>query len=141
MQLSTLDSGVSVVSVETPNSRPLATLGVVVRTGSRFETYDSQGVSHALRICAGTGTKRFSQLNVVRSMQQAGGPLQAVQGREHMLYAAQVHKDKVDDGEDHDSVCSLGSSTSILRWSLGIAGVAFPNDGSAFQASLSIVQS
>ncbi len=63
--MSTLENGVTVISVETPNT-PLSTIGVVVRSGPRFETYENQGVSHALRICAGTGTRRFSAFNVVR---------------------------------------------------------------------------
>ncbi len=96
LQMTVSSSGARVVSVETPNT-PLSTLGVVVMGGSRHEDHSNQGATHALRVMAGASTRRFTQVQVVRSFQQAGAPIQCAQGREHLMYAVQMSgKDAVD---------------------------------------------
>ncbi len=94
-----LDNGLKVISVETDPSSDLATLGVAVRSASRFETYETLGAAHALRMAAGLGTKRFTQLSITKTLQQAGTGLKVNQGREHIFYAAQMQKSVVDEGD------------------------------------------
>merc|ERR1712142_1368088 len=94
LKVSTLKSGLTVASIE--NHSPVTTLGVVVKAGSRNETYDNAGVSHALRIAAGLGTKNNSAFGICRNLQQAGASMVCTQGREHTLYTVQATRDQTD---------------------------------------------
>ena len=57
------------------------------------------GVTNALRVAAGLAGSNFSSFMLTRGIQQSGGWLTCVQGREHILYATQVLRTKVDDGK------------------------------------------
>jgi len=94
MKISTLKSGLSVASVETFS--PVATLGVVVKVGSRNEEYSNAGISHTLRVAAGLGTKTNSAFGICRNLQKVGARLQCTQGREHTLYTVQTTRDNTD---------------------------------------------
>ena len=61
-----------------------------MKAGSRNETYENTGISHALRIAAGLATKKSSAFNITRNLQQLGANLTCTQGREHTLYTVQV---------------------------------------------------
>jgi len=98
MKISTLKSGLSVASVETFS--PVATLGVVVKAGSRNEEYSNAGISHTLRVTAGLGTKTNSAFGICRNLQQVGARLQCTQGREHTLYTVQTTRDNTDLGAE-----------------------------------------
>jgi len=113
-RMTKLPNGLSVVSAESPSA--LATLGVFVKTGPRYESYDNQGVSHALRVAGGLGSTKFSFLNITRSMQQAGGPLQIVSGREFIFYASQVHRNNVNDVVDY--LMSLATEQTFRDWEI-----------------------
>ena len=89
LKVSTLKNGLTVASIET--NGPTTTLGVVVRAGSRNETYENAGVAHMLRISAGLATKNNSAFGLTRNLQQAGSGLVCTQGREHTLYSVQVN--------------------------------------------------
>lgn len=88
LKVSTLKNGVTVASIET--NGPTTSLGVVVRAGSRNETYENSGVAQMLRISAGLATKSKTAFGITRSLQQAGTGLVCTQGREHTLYTIQV---------------------------------------------------
>merc|ERR1711963_65261 len=94
LKVSTLKSGLNVASIE--NHSPITTLGVIVKAGSRDETYENKGVSHALRIAAGLGTQNKSAFGICRNLQQNGASLVCTQGREHTLYTVQATRDKMD---------------------------------------------
>jgi len=94
LKVSSLKSGLTVASVE--NHSPVCTLGVIVKAGSRNETYENTGISHALRIAAGLATKKSSAFNITRNLQQLGANLTCTQGREHTLYTVQATRDNTD---------------------------------------------
>lgn len=94
LKVSTMKNGLTVASIETHS--PITTLGVLVKCGARNETYENSGVSHALRIAAGLATKKTSAFGLTRNLQQAGGSLTCLQGREHTLYAVQTTRDQTD---------------------------------------------
>lgn len=50
LQVSKLPNGLVVASLE--NYSPLSRVGVFVKAGSRYETFENQGVSHVLRLAA-----------------------------------------------------------------------------------------
>ena len=49
-QVSKLPNGLVIASLE--NYSPVSNVGVFVKAGSRYETVESQGVSHVLRLAA-----------------------------------------------------------------------------------------
>ena len=61
---------------------PLTTIGLLVKAGSRFETYDTLGTSHALVNSVGLATKRHTAFGVTRNVQQMGTQLAAQKGRD-----------------------------------------------------------
>ena len=65
---------------------PLTTVGVLVKAGSRFETYDTLGTSHALVNSVGLATKRHTAFGVTRNVQQMGTQLAAKKGREYLTF-------------------------------------------------------
>jgi len=94
LKVSSLKSGLSVASLE--NYSPVATMGVVVKAGSKNETYETSGITHMLRLAAGLGTKNSSAFGICRNLQQAGASLSCTQGREHTVYTVQVTRDQSD---------------------------------------------
>jgi len=104
LKVSTLSNGLTIASIE--NHSPVTTLGVVIKAGSRNETYDNAGVSHALRVASGLATKKNTAFGMVRNLQQVGGNMSCTQGREHTLYAVQTTRDVSDIGLEYltDSV-------------------------------------
>ena len=77
-----------------------------MQAGSRNETYDNAGISHALRIASGLATKKNTAFTICKSLQQVGGSMSCTQGREHTLYSVQVTRDQAEVGVDYlsDSV-------------------------------------
>merc|ERR1712042_322689 len=114
LKVSTLKSGLNVASIE--NHSPVTTLGVVVKAGSRNETYDNAGVSHALRIAAGLGTKNNSAFGICRNLQQAGASMVCTQGREHTLYTVQATRDQTDVAIEY--LADVVSNQSFKPWEL-----------------------
>merc|ERR1739838_785454 len=64
LKVSTLKNGLNVASIE--NHSPITTLGVILKAGSRSDTHDNAGISHALRIAAGLGTKTKTAFSCCR---------------------------------------------------------------------------
>ena len=60
------------------------------RAGPRYETYDTQGTSHMLRICTGLTTNQFSTFAITRNLQQLGGELTATADREYISYTLKI---------------------------------------------------
>jgi len=98
LKVSTLPSGLTVASIE--NHSPITTLGVAIKAGSRNESYDNSGVSHALRVASGLATKKNSAFNICKNLQQVGASMSCTQGREHTLYSVQVTRDNAEIGVD-----------------------------------------
>jgi len=114
LKVSTLKSGLNVASIE--NHSPVTTLGVVVKAGSRNETYDNAGVSHALRIAAGLGTKTNSAFAITRNLQQSGASMVCTQGREHTLYTVQATRDQTDVAIEY--LADVVSNQAFKPWEL-----------------------
>ena len=68
------------------NGSPLTAIGVVVKAGSRYETYDNLGVTHALRNSVGLATKSHTAFGVTRNVQQLGSQIAATVGREFIIF-------------------------------------------------------
>ena len=80
-QVTTLDSGVRVVTERLPGVRSVA-LGLWVRTGSRDETPAQAGLSHFLEHLLFKGTDRFSSLEIDETFDAMGAEVNAGTGKE-----------------------------------------------------------
>lgn len=114
LKMTTLKNGLTVASIETHG--PITTLGIVVKCGSRNETYENTGISHALRINAGLGTKNFSQFGLTRNIQQLGASLTCTQGREHTMYTIQTTRDQTDIAMEY--LADVVSSQMFKPWEI-----------------------
>jgi predicted Zn-dependent peptidase len=80
-KLTSLDSGVRVVTEEVPSVRSVA-LGLWVRTGSRNETPAQAGVSHFLEHLLFKGTARYSAIEISERFDGLGAAVNAATGKE-----------------------------------------------------------
>jgi predicted Zn-dependent peptidase len=80
-KLTTLGSGVRVVTEEVPSVRSVA-LGLWVRTGSRNETPAQAGVSHFLEHLLFKGTARYSAIEISERFDGLGASVNAATGKE-----------------------------------------------------------
>jgi predicted Zn-dependent peptidase len=80
-RLTTLDSGVRVVTEAMPSVRSIA-LGFWIRTGSRDEGHDQAGISHFLEHLLFKGTERFSSREIDEAFDSMGAEVNAGTGKE-----------------------------------------------------------
>jgi len=80
-QITTLPSGIRVVSERVPSVRSVA-LGFWVRTGSRDESPAQAGLSHFLEHLLFKGTERFSSLEIDETFDAMGAEVNAGTGKE-----------------------------------------------------------
>ena len=95
--MSVLENGLSVASVD--NNSPVATVAIVTKAGTRYETYDNLGSAHALKIFAGTSGKNHTGFAIIRNLQQIGSDLDCNYDRETLSYSATILKDSVNAGK------------------------------------------
>lgn len=88
VQTSKAGNGVTVVSCN--DGSALTTIGVIVKAGSRYETYDSLGAAHALSNSAGLATKTHTAFGLTRNVQQMGSQISTKLSREHLVISASV---------------------------------------------------
>jgi predicted Zn-dependent peptidase len=86
-----LPSGLRVVTVETPHLHT-ALLAVYVRTGSRHETLESNGVSHFLEHLFFRGSESWPDtVRMNGAVEEVGGNLNGVTTRDHGYYYTPLH--------------------------------------------------
>mmetsp|Transcript_28437 Transcript_28437/g.71583 ORF Transcript_28437/g.71583 Transcript_28437/m.71583 type:complete len:501 (+) Transcript_28437:11-1513(+) len=92
-KISVLANGLKVVSQSDASS--IATVGVVVNTGSRFETGANTGASYMLQLMAFTSTASRSHFKMVRDIERIGAQVSCTAGREQMVYGVSCLKPRV----------------------------------------------
>jgi predicted Zn-dependent peptidase len=81
-----MSNGLRVVTVETPYLHT-ATVCLYVRAGSRYETPESNGLSHFVEHMLFRGSSQFpDSLALNRAIEEMGGTLYAETGRDYSLY-------------------------------------------------------
>ncbi|KAH0541212.1 cytochrome b-c1 complex subunit 2, mitochondrial [Cotesia glomerata] len=78
------------------NNSPVTQVSIVFKAGPRNETYDTQGISHLLRLAAGLTTSRGTAFGITRNIQQLGGNIFATSDRESTAYTLQVTRNHLD---------------------------------------------
>jgi len=87
LQMKKLENGLVVAGLDT--GARLTTVGVVTKAGSRYESYDNAGISHALRAAFGLKSAKFSGFGIARHIQQAGAAVTAAGSRDYIMYSTQ----------------------------------------------------
>ncbi|CAG7817915.1 unnamed protein product [Allacma fusca] len=77
------------------NNKPLAKIAVYYKAGSRYETDETLGVVHSLRIASGLGTSGATRFGIARTIESNGGILTCTAGREHIAYTIEATRDKI----------------------------------------------
>ena len=85
-RVSTLPSGIRVATLA--SASPIASVGVFVDGGSRFENADNNGITHFLELMSLKSTVNRSDFRLVRDMLKLGANVTASSGREHLIYSA-----------------------------------------------------
>uniref|UniRef100_A0A4W4G6E2 Ubiquinol-cytochrome c reductase core protein 2b n=1 Tax=Electrophorus electricus TaxID=8005 RepID=A0A4W4G6E2_ELEEL len=93
-EVTKLPSGLVIASLE--NYSPASRIGVLVRAGSRYETFDSLGVTHLLRLASGLTTKGASAFRICHGIEAVGGCLSVSTTRETMVYTVDCLRDHID---------------------------------------------
>ena len=82
-------SKVTVITEEMPDVES-STIGVWVKTGSRFEPTRTRGISHFIEHLLFKGTRKRTALDIAREIESVGGNLNAFTGREYTCFYAKV---------------------------------------------------
>jgi len=75
------------------NGSKLSSVGVVTKAGSRYETYESAGISHTLRAAYGLASDKFTGFGITRNIQQAGANVTVSGSRDYIMYSTQFVRD------------------------------------------------
>src|SRR5258708_22734161 len=82
-------NGLVVISEPMPHVRSVS-VGIWVRTGSRRETPDQNGIAHFIEHMVFKGTERRSAVDIARSIDSIGGMLDAFTAKEMICFNAKV---------------------------------------------------
>jgi predicted Zn-dependent peptidase len=89
IEATTLKNGVRVISEQMPHVRSVS-LGIWIKTGSRRETSEENGISHFIEHMLFKGTKNRSAEEIARSVDSIGGGLDAFTAKEMVSYNTKV---------------------------------------------------
>jgi len=115
-EVSLLPNGLKITSMDSDSTAGLSTVGVLVKSGSSYESYDNLGVSHALRRSVGLSTKNVTSFGLVRNIQQMGGTINVVGSREYTLYTLTTLRPKL--SEAIDFLREVVTSPKFMPWEL-----------------------
>ncbi len=82
-------NGLTVISEYMPAVRSIS-LGVWIKTGTRFEPKNHNGVAHFLEHMMFKGTRRRSPRQIVRSIESLGGQMNAFTSKEQTCYHVEI---------------------------------------------------
>ena len=85
----TLDNGVTIVTEALPHMQSVS-LGVWVRSGSRFEVPSLNGICHFIEHMVFKGTKRRSAVTIAKEIDSVGGALNAFTSKELTAFYCRV---------------------------------------------------
>ncbi|KAI9033730.1 Metalloenzyme, LuxS/M16 peptidase-like protein [Phycomyces nitens] len=87
-KVTTLPNGIRVASENTPGH--FSAVGVYVDAGSRYETYETRGVSHILDRLAFKSTANKSADQIVGEVESLGGNIMCSSSRESIMYQSAI---------------------------------------------------
>jgi predicted Zn-dependent peptidase len=87
IQKTVLNNGLTIVTEAIPSVRSLS-IGVFVKTGTRYEEKENNGIAHFLEHMVFKGTKKRSAFKIAQSLEELGGSLNAYTSKELTVYYA-----------------------------------------------------
>merc|ERR1739848_613380 len=84
IQTKKLDNGLLVAGIDT--GAKLTSVGLLTKAGSRYETYENQGIAHQLRAAFGLASDKFTGFGITKNIQQAGANVAAAGSRDYIMY-------------------------------------------------------
>lgn len=84
-----LENGLTVITEHIPSVRSVS-IGVWIKTGTRFENKRNNGAAHFLEHMMFKGTKRRTPKQIARSLESVGGHLNAFTSKEYTCYYAEI---------------------------------------------------
>ncbi|KAJ1999928.1 ubiquinol-cytochrome c reductase core subunit 1 [Coemansia thaxteri] len=88
-------NGIKVAAMPGPADSSLASVSLVINSGSRFETADNAGAAHFLKAFAFRNTQDRTSFRTVREAELNGATLTAEATRENITYTVQCFQDAV----------------------------------------------
>ncbi len=85
---------------ERNNTFPVVSIGVFVRSGSRYETDRNLGISHFLEHAVFKGTKRRTAYEISHEIEKLGGELNAFTSPEYTLFYVKLLSKHIEKGFD-----------------------------------------
>ena len=85
----TLNNGIRVVTEHIPHVKSVS-IGIWVKTGSRDESIEENGISHFIEHMLFKGTERRTALEIAKEIDSVGGVLNAYTSREYTNFYAKV---------------------------------------------------
>lgn len=101
-----LPNGLIIVSEKIPTVRSVS-VGVWIKTGSRQESIELNGMAHYLEHMLFKGTERRNAREIARSLESVGGYLNAFTGKEQTCFYAEILDDQLTRAIDilSDMIC------------------------------------
>jgi len=115
VQVTKSSDGLTVVTCN--NGSPMTTIGVLVKAGSRYETYDTLGSAHAFKNSIGLSTKSHTSFGLNRNVQQMGTQIAINNAREYISFSSQVLSSKVDNLADY--LLDAVANPAFKTWEIG----------------------
>ncbi|GAA0298404.1 putative Zn-dependent peptidase [Gracilibacillus halotolerans] len=89
IQRKTLDNGLRIILEEIPTVRSV-TIGIWIKTGSRFETKEENGISHFIEHMLFKGTTKRNAQDIAEAFDAIGGEVNAFTSKEYTCLYAKV---------------------------------------------------
>jgi predicted Zn-dependent peptidase len=99
VEKTTLASGITLLTQPMPDRRTVS-VGVWVKTGSRDESLESQGIAHFIEHMMFKGTESRDARAIAASLESLGGHLDAFTTREQVCYTARALSEHLPDAID-----------------------------------------
>ncbi len=96
MTVKKYDNGLTVI-IEKNQSLRSVTSGIMVGTGSAYETPENNGISHFIEHMQFKGTQKRSAEDIVNAFDEAGASFNAFTGKEYTCYYAKSIDQKIED--------------------------------------------
>jgi predicted Zn-dependent peptidase len=109
LRKTTLDNGVRIITEELPYLQSVA-MGIWVRSGSRIETPEVNGICHFIEHMVFKGTDRRSTVTIAKEIDSVGGALNAFTGKELTAFYCRVLEEHVELAADLLSDIFLSST-------------------------------
>ena len=101
-----LSNGLTIVTEKIPYIRSVS-IGVWIKSGSRDESKEANGMAHFLEHMLFKGTERRSAREIARSLESVGGYLNAFTSKEQTCYYAEILDNQISKAVDvlSDMIC------------------------------------